>query len=193
MPVCPCEAISLGQSRGLGRDALGLSHLTYQTTRTVFLHQLDQPPFPCAVNLFCNPPHVKRSFTNIKTSAPSHSQTCTSSSGFSGLLGPQWPALAKPQKSGAPSFSSLFRKGWETSAPSSPMTRAFLVPFPQSLSPLVPDPKSPKKIEPRFADNIRPPAHNRNIGCLHPKTRPSGSKIRKNPQEMQNRTETPVT
>jgi len=36
-----------GQTWGLGRDALGLSHLTYDTSGTINLHQLDQPPFPC--------------------------------------------------------------------------------------------------------------------------------------------------
>jgi hypothetical protein len=41
----------LGLTRGLGRDALGLSHLTCETTGTVNLHQLDQPPFPCKPKL----------------------------------------------------------------------------------------------------------------------------------------------
>ncbi len=46
-----------GQIWGLGRDALGLSHLTYRTTGTFFLHQLDQPPFPCIANLKPPPAH----------------------------------------------------------------------------------------------------------------------------------------
>jgi len=37
----------LGTYIGLGRDALGLSHLTLVATITVRFHQLDQPPFPC--------------------------------------------------------------------------------------------------------------------------------------------------
>ena len=36
---------------GLGRDALGLSHLTYDASGTINLHQLDQPPFPCKPKL----------------------------------------------------------------------------------------------------------------------------------------------
>jgi len=50
VPRSPAHA-SAPETWGLGRDALGLSHLTYQTTRTVFMHQLDQPPFPCKHNL----------------------------------------------------------------------------------------------------------------------------------------------
>ena len=41
----------LGQAWGLGRDALGLSHLTLGTTGRIFLHLLDLPPFPCEINL----------------------------------------------------------------------------------------------------------------------------------------------
>jgi hypothetical protein len=40
-----------GNYWGPGRDALGLSHLTYQTSRRYFLHYLDLPPFPCALNV----------------------------------------------------------------------------------------------------------------------------------------------
>jgi len=36
--------------------ASGLSHLTYQTTGTVTLHRLDQPPFPCKSKLRRIPP-----------------------------------------------------------------------------------------------------------------------------------------
>jgi hypothetical protein len=56
------KASSPGQPWGLGRDALGLSHLTYQTTRRIFLHQLDQPPFPCKHKLPPMPPSVKSGY-----------------------------------------------------------------------------------------------------------------------------------
>src|ERR1017187_6018572 len=36
---------------GWGAWASGLSHLTYETTGTVTLHRLDQPPFPCMPKL----------------------------------------------------------------------------------------------------------------------------------------------
>jgi hypothetical protein len=55
----PCDYSSPGLTGCLGRDALGLSHLTYQTTGTIFLHRLDHPPFPCTPNLSYPPPHVK--------------------------------------------------------------------------------------------------------------------------------------
>ena len=42
---------SAGRSGSPRRDALGLSHLTHETTRTITCHQLDQPPFPCSINL----------------------------------------------------------------------------------------------------------------------------------------------
>ena len=45
---------------GLGRDALGLSHLTYETTGTVILHRLDQPPFPCKPKLMPRPARQER-------------------------------------------------------------------------------------------------------------------------------------
>jgi hypothetical protein len=43
-------------SLSLGRDALGLSHLTYRTTWQINLHRLDQPPFPCKPKLRPNAP-----------------------------------------------------------------------------------------------------------------------------------------
>jgi len=61
--ACKSHAVNsfpLGQIRGLGRDALGLSHLTYETARRISLHLLDLPPFPCAVNLDRPPLRVKR-------------------------------------------------------------------------------------------------------------------------------------
>jgi len=54
----PCEFSSPGLTGCLGRDALGLSHLTYETTGTIFLHRLDHPPFPCIHNLSHPPPSV---------------------------------------------------------------------------------------------------------------------------------------
>jgi len=51
-----------GQIWGLGRDALGLSHLTYEMFRRICLHLLDLPPFPCAVNLICPARRVKQIF-----------------------------------------------------------------------------------------------------------------------------------
>jgi hypothetical protein len=47
VPLARAVDLRPGQPWGLGRDALGLSHLTYKTTGTFNLHQLDQPPFPC--------------------------------------------------------------------------------------------------------------------------------------------------
>jgi hypothetical protein len=44
---------------GPGRDALGLSHLTYGTTATIGFHQLDQPPFPCKPRVSPDEPGVK--------------------------------------------------------------------------------------------------------------------------------------
>ena len=41
---------------GSGRDALGLSHLTYDTSGTINTHQLDQPPFPCKPKIPPNRP-----------------------------------------------------------------------------------------------------------------------------------------
>jgi hypothetical protein len=40
-----------GLTWGWGARASGLSHLTYETTGIVTLHQLDQPPFPCKLKL----------------------------------------------------------------------------------------------------------------------------------------------
>ena len=45
---------------GWGARASGLSHLTYETTRTFNLHSLDQPPFPCTVKLNRQARGVKR-------------------------------------------------------------------------------------------------------------------------------------
>jgi hypothetical protein len=50
------------QHWGPGRDALGLSHLTCETSGAFFMHQLDQPPFPCLVNLPPSPLRVKWPF-----------------------------------------------------------------------------------------------------------------------------------
>jgi len=36
---------------GWGARASGLSHLTYDTTGTIILHRLDQPPFPCKLKI----------------------------------------------------------------------------------------------------------------------------------------------
>jgi hypothetical protein len=47
VPVARRLMLPRGLTWGLGRDALGLSHLTYETTGIITLHQLDQPPFPC--------------------------------------------------------------------------------------------------------------------------------------------------
>ena len=52
----------LGRTWGPRRDALGLSHLTYETTRTISCHQLDQPPFPCALNLSLDSSRVNKRF-----------------------------------------------------------------------------------------------------------------------------------
>jgi hypothetical protein len=38
-------------SGGWGAMASGLSHLTYDTTGTIILHRLDQPPFPCKLKV----------------------------------------------------------------------------------------------------------------------------------------------
>jgi len=45
-----------GLTWGWGLKASGLSHLTYETTGIVTLHQLDQPPFPCNPKLLPTPP-----------------------------------------------------------------------------------------------------------------------------------------
>jgi hypothetical protein len=47
VPLARAVDLRRGLTWGLGRDALGLSHLTYETTGIFTLHQLDQPPFPC--------------------------------------------------------------------------------------------------------------------------------------------------
>ncbi len=52
----------LGRTWGPRRDALGLSHLTYETTRTISCHQLDQPPFPCSLNVSPDSSHVNKRF-----------------------------------------------------------------------------------------------------------------------------------
>jgi len=54
-----------------GRDALGLSHLTYETTGTVYLHQLDQPPFPCNHKVPQRRGGVKRGYAE-----QSHEEAC---------------------------------------------------------------------------------------------------------------------
>jgi len=51
-----------GRPRGPRRDALGLSHLTYQTSRRIFLHYQDQPPFPCKAKLPLPGRRVKRGY-----------------------------------------------------------------------------------------------------------------------------------
>ena len=48
------KTFSAGATLGSGRDALGLSHLTYRTTGRFFLHLLDLPPFPCSLNVPLN-------------------------------------------------------------------------------------------------------------------------------------------
>jgi hypothetical protein len=53
VPRVPAVDFTAGQPWGLGRDALGLSHLTYDTSGTINLHQLDQPPFPCKPKVTC--------------------------------------------------------------------------------------------------------------------------------------------
>src|SRR5580692_13029576 len=53
------DTVPPGQN-GLGRDALGLSHLTYDASGTINLHQLDQPPFPCKEKVAQPEPRVKR-------------------------------------------------------------------------------------------------------------------------------------
>jgi hypothetical protein len=56
VPLARAVDLRKGLTWGLGRDALGLSHLTYETTGIFTLHQLDQPPFPCKPKL---PPSVR--------------------------------------------------------------------------------------------------------------------------------------
>jgi hypothetical protein len=66
--ACKSHAVKFsppGQLWGLGRNALGLSHLTYEMVRRIFLHLLDLPPFPCAVNLFWPEQRVKQYFWMI--------------------------------------------------------------------------------------------------------------------------------
>ncbi len=43
----PVGTLPLGLTLGLGRDALGLSHLTLDLLTTVRTHISDHPPFPC--------------------------------------------------------------------------------------------------------------------------------------------------
>ena len=78
---------------GLGRDALGLSHLTWGTSGTVSLHLLDQPPFPCRHNLAPSRLRVKCLFS-------SHGNQC--------LDGPVYPKRDK----GRGTIGARWR-GWE--------------------------------------------------------------------------------
>jgi hypothetical protein len=64
----PCDCSSPGLTGCLGRDALGLSHLTYQTTGTVFLHRLDHPPFPCKPKITRPPFQVKPTMSPVSCS-----------------------------------------------------------------------------------------------------------------------------
>jgi hypothetical protein len=82
------DSSAQGQTWGWGRDALGLSHLTYDTSGTFNLHQLDQPPFPCKPKI-------------LRTRQPRQARFCSHTGGLNSLR-QQEPRLTPAPGSDSP-------------------------------------------------------------------------------------------